>query len=268
VATYSYAQLQQLWIAAGGDPSVAPMAATIALAESGGDPNAVNYNCNAGSAQSSSSMTPQYCTTGVSTIDYGLWQMNSYYWGGSPADYDPMTCARLAVSAYKKSGNTFAPWHGDRAYEYSKAHNGALDPQFTGGGSNSSPSANAAPTNPLGWLQQEIQQGENAISGIAGGIEASAANFLQALFGGAVSPFLRLPQSLINIGWNFGGFAIGWALVWIGGLLLVGFVFEEGFNTLGAAIGDAMKGKIGTAIVTGAAGAAELAPEIAAGAAL
>jgi hypothetical protein len=42
VPTYSYAQLEGLWINAGGAPSMAPIMAAIAEAESGGNPQAYN----------------------------------------------------------------------------------------------------------------------------------------------------------------------------------------------------------------------------------
>jgi hypothetical protein len=87
---------------------------------------------------------------------------------------------------------------------------------------------NSAPSNG-GWLQQFEGGAENAlqdIEGWAGGIFGDATNWVQSLFGGLVSPFLRLPQSLINIGWNFGAFNIGLFLCLIGGALLFAAVFE------------------------------------------
>ena len=40
--TLSKSQLSALWTQAGGDPSVAPMMAQIAVDQSGGDPTAIN----------------------------------------------------------------------------------------------------------------------------------------------------------------------------------------------------------------------------------
>lgn len=77
---YSKAQLMQLWVAAGGPPFVANIAAAIALAESGGDPGA-----------------------GASHPYHGLWQVGP---GGS---FDPMTNAREAVAKYK-AAHGFTPW--------------------------------------------------------------------------------------------------------------------------------------------------------------
>lgn len=82
---YSYAQLQQLWIRAGGDPKVAPTAAAIALAESGGNPGIVN-------------------SIGAT----GLWQIYGNPFAGNAKD--PLTNAKMAVAKYKGAGNKFTPW--------------------------------------------------------------------------------------------------------------------------------------------------------------
>ena len=55
---YNFHQLEQLWTSNGGDKSLAPVMAGIALAESGGNPQAKHTNSNG-------------------TIDQGLWQINS-----------------------------------------------------------------------------------------------------------------------------------------------------------------------------------------------
>jgi hypothetical protein len=79
---YSFAQLEGLWIQAGGDKLTAPMAAGIAMAESGGD---------------STAHSP--------TNDWGLWQINN---GGS-AMLDPMANAKRAVSM-SNNGKNWRPW--------------------------------------------------------------------------------------------------------------------------------------------------------------
>lgn len=81
---YNYAQLEQIWIAAGGNPQVAPTAAAVALAESGGNPNAVS-----------------------ASNDYGLWQINIVH--GSQATLDVMSNARAAV-AISNNGTNWGPW--------------------------------------------------------------------------------------------------------------------------------------------------------------
>ena len=82
--TYNYAQLEQIWISAGGNPQAAATAAAVAMAESGGNPNAVSP-----------------------TNDYGLWQINIVH--GSQATLDVMGNARAAV-AISNNGTNWGPW--------------------------------------------------------------------------------------------------------------------------------------------------------------
>lgn len=93
MARYTYQQLKDLWTQAGGNPVFADMAAAVALAESGGDPNSTNVN-QGGSAPGS--------------VDRGLWQINSQY---HPAEstYDPMANARGAVTI-SQNGTNWRPW--------------------------------------------------------------------------------------------------------------------------------------------------------------
>lgn len=101
MTTFSYAQIQQLWVDGGGNPSVAPIAAAIALAESGGHSDSLND-------------TP-------ATGDYsvGLWQIN-YYAGlraervakyGTPEQLlaSPLLQARAAVDI-SGGGTNWRPW--------------------------------------------------------------------------------------------------------------------------------------------------------------
>lgn len=81
---YSYGQLEQIWISAGGNPQVANIAAAVATAESGGDPNAVS-----------------------ASNDYGLWQINRIH--GAQASLDVMTNAKAAV-AISNNGKDWGAW--------------------------------------------------------------------------------------------------------------------------------------------------------------
>jgi hypothetical protein len=111
-AKLSYADIRALWIAAGGDESVASTMAAIAMAESGGTVSALNDNA----------------STGDHSV--GLWQIN--YFGdlapdriaryGSPKKLrnDPLANAKAAVDLYKSGG--FQPWansygNGDGPYK-------------------------------------------------------------------------------------------------------------------------------------------------------
>jgi TP901 family phage tail tape measure protein len=85
---YDKGSLMALWQRAGGTPSAANLAAAVAMAESGGDPNAENHNSNG-------------------TIDRGLWQINSIH--GAHSTFDPMGNARGAVSI-SSGGSNWTPW--------------------------------------------------------------------------------------------------------------------------------------------------------------
>jgi LysM repeat protein len=81
---YSCSYLEKLWDAAGGSPGAAFMAAEIAMAESGGNPNAISP-----------------------TDDYGLWQINAS--NGALATLDPYQNAKSAV-ILSHDGSNWAPW--------------------------------------------------------------------------------------------------------------------------------------------------------------
>jgi Lysozyme like domain len=85
VTNYTYSQLEQMWVNAGGSSALAPVMAAIALAESGGSSTAVNYNTNG-------------------TIDRGLWQINSIW--GNLSTFDPTANAVSAVKVYQQQGLT------------------------------------------------------------------------------------------------------------------------------------------------------------------
>ena len=85
---FNYAQIEGIWILAGGNAQTAAMAAAIAMAESGGNANASNANSNG-------------------SIDRGLWQINSS--NGSMSSFDVMTNARGAVRI-SSGGTNWRPW--------------------------------------------------------------------------------------------------------------------------------------------------------------
>jgi Lysozyme like domain len=92
VTRYTYAQLEQLWVNAGGPASAAPVAAAIAEAESGGNPQATNPTDNYGTQTS-----------------WGLWQISDgTHSQPVPGILDPVTNAQAAVAKYKASG--WSPW--------------------------------------------------------------------------------------------------------------------------------------------------------------
>jgi hypothetical protein len=89
---YTYAQLEGLWINAGGAKSLAPMAAAIAEAESRGCSAAVNPVDNDGTQTS-----------------WGLWQIsNGTHAQPVPGILTPSVNAQAAVAKYKANG--WQPW--------------------------------------------------------------------------------------------------------------------------------------------------------------
>lgn len=85
----SFAQLEKAWTDAGGSTALAPLMASIALAESGGIPNNTNPTDNGGKQTS-----------------WGLWQVSN----GTHAEYanwsDPVANARVAVGKLNSQGLT------------------------------------------------------------------------------------------------------------------------------------------------------------------
>lgn len=91
---YSYAELEGLWINAGGSRQTAPIAAAIGLAESKGCSVAQNPNDNNGTQTS----------WGIWNISDGTHNMPV------PGIYDPAVNAQEAVSKWKAAGGQFTDW--------------------------------------------------------------------------------------------------------------------------------------------------------------
>lgn len=112
MTVYSYAQLEQLWINAGGPKPVAPLAAAIAEAESNGDSQAVNPYDNGGTQTS-----------------WGLWQIsNGTHQPPVPNILNPAVNAQQAVSKYHGAGNTFRPWGTYDSGAYTRFYKGNTTP--------------------------------------------------------------------------------------------------------------------------------------------
>lgn len=125
---YSFSQLAQLWENAGGDPSVAPQAAALSIAE---NPNQV----------------PSSPQNKDGSYDYGLWQINSVHGFNTAAlESNPAYNAQAAVAVYKSQG--FAAWttYGGAAYEKALSDNGYAALGNVSGGSSSMTTPVAPPT--------------------------------------------------------------------------------------------------------------------------
>jgi hypothetical protein len=105
-ARYSKAQLEAIWIKAGGSRAAAPLAAAVALAESGGSPDATHVNSDG-------------------SIDRGLWQVNSVH--GAQSTTDPMANARAAVNI-SSGGQNWHPWVTFNTGAYRKYLSGSVAP--------------------------------------------------------------------------------------------------------------------------------------------
>lgn len=79
-------------------------AVAVAMAESGGDPNA-------------------FGDAGIGQGSFGLWQINSKFHPEFGPDfttlYDPQTNANAAYSVYSAAGNSFTPWSTFKSGSYS-----------------------------------------------------------------------------------------------------------------------------------------------------
>jgi hypothetical protein len=120
MADYTFAQLEQLWINAGGPSAVAPVAAAIALAESSGNAAALNLVDNNGTQTS-----------------VGLWQVSNGTHNYPTAWLTPAGNAAEAVAKYTGAGNSFSPWGTYRTGAYTSHLSGTLlgaTPAATGSG--------------------------------------------------------------------------------------------------------------------------------------
>lgn len=146
---YTYAQLEGAWIASGGPATVAPIAAAIGLAESGGCSNAVNTKDSNGAGS------------------FGAWQINNGTgyspigpnYGGPPGWNNLLNNAQMAVAKYNGASKTFRPWGTFTSGKYQKFLQGGVTPSGVGinnqlGGA--SPNQNAQLTgfslNPASWI--------------------------------------------------------------------------------------------------------------------
>ena len=106
----TYAQLEQLWVQAGGNPAYQAIAAAVAMAESGGQQYATDNDSNG-------------------TVDRGYWQINSSH--GSQSTFDPLGNARAAISI-SANGTNWNPWTTYTSGAYLKYLNGQSSTAMTG----------------------------------------------------------------------------------------------------------------------------------------
>jgi len=147
--TLTFGQLEQLWTQAGGSPSMAPLMAAIALAESSGNPQAVNPNDTNG--------------RGGTQTSWGLWQIsNGTHQQPVSGILNPLTNAQQAVAKLHSQGLTAWGTYDSGAYE-----------QYLPGGSSASSAASAA-TGSTG----------SGVPALASSSQLSSASFNQLLTAG------------------------------------------------------------------------------------
>lgn len=198
---YTYAQLEQLWIANGGSQATAPMAAAIALGESSGDPQATAYEKDG-------------------SISRGLWQINSVH--GSHSTYDVNANAAYAVQLYNSVGN-WTPWgsYTDGRYlQYLQGNSSGGSPVSgttqvgTSGDATGTSDVSAQPVGFFGDIWDGIKSIFTGQAGadIAGALGKGIANGFAAVLKAVLMPFILL------IWWSMEvilGFIITGIAVWI-----------------------------------------------------
>jgi hypothetical protein len=119
---YTYAQLEGLWINAGGPKVLAPVAAAIAEAESGGCSTALNPDDNGGTQSS-----------------WGLWQISNGTHSMPVANiYDAGVNAQQAVAKFNGAGQSFSPWGTYASGAYKQFLNSSTTPDSNVPGSSGS----------------------------------------------------------------------------------------------------------------------------------
>lgn len=200
---YGFAQLEQLWIQAGGASVLAPVMAAIALAESSGNPEAINPTDNNGTQTS-----------------WGLWQIsNGTHNQPDPGILSPLTNAQAAVAKYNSQGLSAWGTYTSGAYQ-----------QYL-------PAGAAAPTSPQAQLTAsntgsggEYPAGMVAVGANAQGQDAGSIYWPSVVPGVPSQPPTLLPLgnnpigdlgSIIGWGAEFGAWALFTLVVLIFGILLL-----------------------------------------------
>lgn len=210
---YSYAQLEGIWQQAGGSAQTAPMAAAIAMAESGGNSAAYDQDSNG-------------------SIDRGLWQINSVH--GSQSSYDVMTNARAAI-AISNNGTNWRPWctaYSDGACgtnggvylgsgaPYQRYLQGGVPPDLnapinaTNAAANTTSTQGSLTSGGCSFWEQLIAPELCLSNDITGGAEnAVAGTIINALVGSLLNPLIQLVAGVMGI--------TGGSVLMISGLYLI-----------------------------------------------
>lgn len=162
----TFSQLEGYWIAAGGESSLAPLMAAIALAESSGDPNSVNPTDNGGKQTS-----------------WGLWQISlGNHDEPSPEWNQPLENAKLAVGKWKSQG----------LWAWGTYTSGAYKRYL--------PSGTVIPTAPLPGQGGATEGGQGA-AGVqpSGNAEGSWTSALGDVYSDVSSGLMTVPKEIIGL---------------------------------------------------------------------
>jgi len=186
--TFTYAQLECLWTQAGGNAQCAPLAAAIAMAESGGRSDALNTANNNG------------------TVDRGLWQINSSH--GTQSTFDIMGNARAAV-AISGNCNNFRPWTTflNKSYLRFLDTNVAPDCSMPINGTNAAANQGATPAEDLAidcnswqaWVLTPAGPAQCITGSVLGGAAGTATKVITGILKGIINPFIQFTIGAFGI---------------------------------------------------------------------
>lgn len=160
MTTYSYGQLEQLWVNAGGDQALAPVMAAIAMAESGGNDTAYN----------SSGAT-------------GLWQILGAVNSSDQSSLtNPQTNAREAVLKYQTQG--LGAWVTYTSGAYKQFLQGNVQPTPTGLPSQNQQLTQGSPQNaaPQSATSTNVSSALSSATGLLRDV-ATALDYVFGMFG-------------------------------------------------------------------------------------
>lgn len=208
---FTYQQLMGLWIQAGGRSQAAPMAAAIAMAESGGNSAAYLQDSNG-------------------STDRGLWQINSVH--GAQSTFDVMGNARAAV-AISNNGTNWSPWvtYQTGAYRQFLQQNAQPDTNVPINATNAAANIPNAQTEqvsvncllPQNWAQCAA----GAITGQGGGTDI-AGSILGPIVGNILNPIVSVVAGVIGM--------VGGGVLMIFGMLLIIESTKTGQQVTGAGL--------------------------------
>jgi hypothetical protein len=184
MTTFSFSDLEQIWTNNGGSSVFAPIAAAIAMAESGGNSDAIGHNSNG-------------------SVDQGLWQINSSNGALSTTDINGNARAAIQMS---NDGTNWRPW----CTAYSDGACGTKGGTFLGTG---------APYQKFLSGQSQIPQGQSAIGGSTDAT-LTAQTKADCVFpsGGAIHVHLPLYTQTISMCFWYDS----WSRAFLGGLFFLG----------------------------------------------